>query len=260
MNSLIDQVGTESDFHDDQLLLPAVEDAYGGVIVEMNETMNSERFFLLLRASLFKWKILEGFRYHHAEPHYIMLVHWIPKTADTIPANASHRIGIGAIILNDIGELLVVQEKNGRLKGTGIWKIPTGVVDQGEDIFRAAIREVKEETGIDADFVDVVGLRETHNCFFGKSDIFFLCMLRPLSFKLQKQELEIEAVQWMPLEEFAAQPFVQKNVLFKSVYELCLAKKNGNYVGFTPKPIKSGLGDEISYIYVDTLALPASST
>lgn len=27
-------------------------------------------------------------------------------------------------------QLLVVQEKNGRLRGTGIWKIPTGVIDQ----------------------------------------------------------------------------------------------------------------------------------
>ncbi|XP_043813822.1 metal transporter Nramp5 isoform X2 [Manihot esculenta] len=43
--------------------------------------------------------------------------------------------------------VLVVQEKSGRFRGTGVWKIPTGVVDEGEDIFKAAMREVKEETG-----------------------------------------------------------------------------------------------------------------
>jgi len=42
----------------------------------------------------------------------------------------------------------VVQEKYGSLCGSGIWKIPTGVVDEGEEIFAAAIREVKEETGV----------------------------------------------------------------------------------------------------------------
>lgn len=31
--------------------------------------------------------------------------------------------------------------------------------------------------------------------FFEKSDLFFVCMLRPLSFEIQKQESEIEAAQ-----------------------------------------------------------------
>lgn len=35
--------------------------------------------------------------------------------------------------------------------------------------------------------------RQMHKSFFEKSDLFFLCMLRPLSFDIQKQEQEIEA-------------------------------------------------------------------
>lgn len=47
------------------------------------------------------WLILqEGFRYHHAEPDYLMLVSWIANTPDTIPANASHVVGVGALVLN----------------------------------------------------------------------------------------------------------------------------------------------------------------
>ena len=42
----------------------------------------------------------EGFRYHHAEPEYLMLVSWISNTPDTIPANASHIVGVGALVLN----------------------------------------------------------------------------------------------------------------------------------------------------------------
>ncbi|PNX67570.1 nudix hydrolase 2-like protein, partial [Trifolium pratense] len=52
--------------------------------------------------------------------------------------------------------VLVVQEKNGRFSGKGIWKLPTGAVDVGEDVCDAAIREVKEETGIDTEFVEVL--------------------------------------------------------------------------------------------------------
>lgn len=37
--------------------------------------------------------------------------------------------------------------------------------------------------------------RQSHQSFFEKSDLFFVCMLRPLSFDIHKQDLEIEAAQ-----------------------------------------------------------------
>ncbi|KAG8649464.1 hypothetical protein MANES_08G095901v8 [Manihot esculenta] len=133
-------------------LLPASNDDHEGVIVDMKEPMEPDVFLTLLRASLSLWRqqakrgvwiklpielvnlvetaVKEGFWYHRAEPSYLMLVYWIPETASTIPANASHRVGIGAIVINDKREVLVVQEKSGRFRGTGMWKIPTGVVDE----------------------------------------------------------------------------------------------------------------------------------
>ena len=47
----------------------------------------------------------EGFWYHHAEPNYLMLVHWIAESANTIPANATHRVGVGALVVNEKGEV-----------------------------------------------------------------------------------------------------------------------------------------------------------
>ncbi|KAL4618601.1 hypothetical protein ACB092_06G022300 [Castanea dentata] len=199
------------------VLLPATNDDHGGVIVNIEEAMDAKLFVTLLRDSISAWRqqgkkgiwiklpiglvnlveptVKEGFRYHHAEPTYLMLVRWIPETTDTIPANASHRVGIGAIVLNDKRELLVVQEKSGKLKDLGVWKIPTGVVDEGENINEAAIREVKEETGIDAKFVEILAFRQAHKLFFKKSDLFFICMMQPLSSDITKQDLEIEAAQ-----------------------------------------------------------------
>lgn len=269
---LMDQVVAEIGFEHVELLF-ATNDDHGGVIVEMKETMDSETFLSLLRASLSKWKqqgkkgvwlklpiglvnlvepaIKEGFWYHHAEPHYLMLVHWIPETSNTIPANATHRVGVGAIVINDKRELLVVQEKSGRFRGTGVWKIPTGVVDMGEEIFAGAVREVKEETGIDTEFIEILAFRQFHKSFFEKSDLFFLCMLRPLSFDIQKQELEIEAVQWMPIEEYATQPIARKDTLFKYIADLCLAKVDKNYAGFLPLPITSSFNNKLSYLYTN---------
>ncbi|KAG8658379.1 nudix hydrolase 2 isoform X2 [Manihot esculenta] len=263
-------------------LLPASNDDHEGVIVDMKEPMEPDVFLTLLRASLSLWRqqakrgvwiklpielvnlvetaVKEGFWYHHAEPSYLMLVYWIPETASTIPANASHRVGIGAIVINDKREVLVVQEKSGRFRGTGVWKIPTGVVDEGEDIFKAAMREVKEETGIDTEFQEILAFRQSHKSFFGKSDLFFLCFLHPLSFDIQNQELEIEAAQWMPFEEYAAQPFAQKHELFKYIADLCLAKLDRSYAGFSPLPTTSFFNDQISYLYSNIQDLKRTSS
>lgn len=254
-------------------LLNGVEDLYQGVVVEIKEYIDSSIFIPLLRASLSQWKqqgkrgvwiklpiefshlvnpvVQEGFRYHHAEPDYLMLVNWLPYTPDTLPVNATHRVGIGAFIVNNNGEVLVVQEKSGGFKGTGLWKLPTGVVNEGEDICEAAIREVKEETGIEAEFVEILAFRQSHRSFFGKSDLFFICMLRPLSFDIQKQESEVEAAQWMPMEDYVNQPYNQKHQLFKLIAEICKTKSESNYVGFSAFPTTTASGKK-TYLYFNS--------
>ncbi|XP_010067078.3 nudix hydrolase 2 [Eucalyptus grandis] len=255
-------------------LLSYVEDDYGGVKVEMKEAMDSATFVSMLRASISHWReqgkkgvwiklpielvnlvepaVAEGFWYHHAEPKYLMLVYWIPQSAHTIPANASHRVSVGVVVMNEKDELLVVQEKTGTFGGTGVWKFPTGVVDEGEDICAAAVREIKEETGIDAEFVEVLAFRQSHRMFFQKSGLFFVCLARPLSFDIWKQDSEIEAAQWMPFQEYAKQPYCQKTEVVQYVIEICSAKKNGKYSGFAPVPTTSSFSDQKSYLYLDS--------
>ncbi|KAJ8564430.1 hypothetical protein K7X08_000890 [Anisodus acutangulus] len=254
-----------------RVIFEADEDAYDGMNVHIKESMDSNHFVAMLRASISQWtkqgnrgvwmKLpiehanlvnaavrYEGFWYHHAEPTYLML-YWIPQTPNTIPANASHRVGIGALVINDNGEVLVVQEKNGAFRGTGVWKLPTGVVDEGEDICDAAVREVREEAGIKAEFVELLAFRQSHKSFFGKSDLFFVCMLKPLSYKIQKQDSEIEGAQWMPMEEYAAQPFVKNHEMFNKIAEICLAKKDNKYSGFSKVLMTSGFSAKRSYLY-----------
>ncbi|KAK1567747.1 hypothetical protein Q3G72_016145 [Acer saccharum] len=250
--------------------LSSVEDLHGGVTVEIKEPMDSKLFASMLGTSLSHWRqqgkrgvwiklpiefsnlveptVKEGFRYHHAESDYLMLVKWIPETSNMLPANASHRVGIGAFVTNDKGEVLVVQERNGRFKGTNVWKLPTGTVDEGEDIYTAAIREVKEETGVDTEFIEVLCFRQSHRSFFRKSDLFFVCMLRPSSFEIQKQDSEIEAAQWMRAEDYAAQPFNQKNEIFKNMAEICLTKLQKDYTGFSAMSSTTSSGERI-YTY-----------
>ncbi|KAL0407184.1 UNVERIFIED_CONTAM: Nudix hydrolase 2 [Sesamum latifolium] len=274
MSSSTSPVLSEKQIQQVDRILEGEEDHHGGVIVEMtSQPLDPVVFAALLKASLSHWQqqgkrgiwikipielvnlvepaVKEGFYFHHAEPKYLMLVHWLPGTANTLPANASHRVGIGAFVLNEKNEVLVVQEKSGRFRGTGIWKFPTGVVDEGEDICDAAVREVKEETGIDAKFLEILAFRQSHKSFFEKSDLFFVCMMQPFSSDIRPQEAEIEAAQWMPYEEYVAQPFVQKHELLRKIADICSAKKDKDYSGFSAVPITSAFSEKQDYLYLN---------
>ncbi|KAJ1415592.1 NUDIX hydrolase domain [Sesbania bispinosa] len=252
-------------------LLSAVEDKrYGGVNLDVavEDPIDSALFHSKLQAEISKWRQQEkkgiwlklpirhsnlvdsatGFRYHHAESDYLMLVYWIPDTPDTLPANASHRVGVGAFVINNKREVLVVQETNGRFRGTGVWKMPTGAVNEGEDICNAVIREVMEETGIETKFVEVLAFRQSHKSFFQKSDLFFVCMLEPQSFDIKSQASEIEAAQWMPVEDYLAQSFVQENELFDFIAKICISKLDGKYIGFSNVLTSTSSGKK-TYLY-----------
>lgn len=65
-------------------------------------------------------------------------------------------IGIGAVIVGEKGVVLIKRGKPPRL---GSWSLPGGAQKLGETVHEAALREIREETGLDAEvrgLVDVV--------------------------------------------------------------------------------------------------------
>ena len=57
-------------------------------------------------------------------------------------------VGVGAIIVHE-GKILL--EKRKSAPGKGKWSVPGGLVELGESIEQAVIREVKEETGLEVE-------------------------------------------------------------------------------------------------------------
>ncbi len=62
-------------------------------------------------------------------------------------------VAVGAVLIRN-NEILLV--KRGYPPGKGKWSIPGGVVEVGEDLYSAAVRELKEETGINASPLGIV--------------------------------------------------------------------------------------------------------
>ena len=78
--------------------------------------------------------------FHHAKPGYVMMTRWLPDCPSPLPHNASSQVGVGAVVVNDEGKVLLVQEAVGPLRGRNIWKIPTGLLDAREDICDGVVR------------------------------------------------------------------------------------------------------------------------
>nr|GEW13099.1 NUDIX hydrolase 2-like isoform X2 [Tanacetum cinerariifolium] len=109
--------------------------------------------------------------------------------------------------------------------------------------------EVKEEAGINTEFLEVLAFRQSHKSFFSKSDLMFVCMLKPKSSVIEKQDSEIEAAQWMPVEEYANQPFIKKHKSFDYIAKICMAKKDNKYVGFSALSTATATSAKTSYLY-----------
>jgi 8-oxo-dGTP pyrophosphatase MutT (NUDIX family) len=72
----------------------------------------------------------------------------------------------------------------------------------------AVLREVEEETGVRARFEALVCFRHWHGYRYGKSDIYFVARLSPISQDLTMQAEEIEECFWMPVADYFASDLV----------------------------------------------------
>ncbi|GLG95265.1 Putative nudix hydrolase fgf-2, partial [Gryllus bimaculatus] len=226
------------------------KDIYKGIVVNSSEASDGGCFSITLEESLKYWRTnnvrtvwfnvaLEqadwipelaknGFKFHHIKGDDVVMYKWLPENEEcNIPSYCHTMVGVGSVVINSDDEILVIQE---RFSTKQQWKLPGGYVEPGENIGDAAVREVFEETNVQAEFQYLATFRHMHNANFGCSDIYFIACLKPLSDKIEKCNKEIKACQWMKVEEFLDHPLVHEGNKF-FVRKCIEYQKEGNSIG-----------------------------
>jgi 8-oxo-dGTP diphosphatase len=67
-------------------------------------------------------------------------------------------VGVGAVVWNELGELLLVRRANPPCEHQ--WSLPGGRLEFGETLRDALRREVREETGLEAEIQELVDVAE----------------------------------------------------------------------------------------------------
>jgi len=225
-------------------------DNYKGVTLHLHELPAMDDFATVLHNSLQSWKATgirgvwmhvapsyavhvptlaaAGFAFHSCHQTVLIMTHWLDDTKpNRLPAGPSHQVGVGCVVLNpaDASQMLVVQELSGPAAAAQLWKMPTGLVDAGEDVHQAALRELYEETGLRAVFRGLLCQRQAHASRRGRtaSDLFCVCVLQveqPVEWTACPEE--IAAIQWMSVQEYCDQERWQTSPVYMELNGLIL--------------------------------------
>ena len=116
-----------------------------------------------------------------------------------------HRISSGGVVFRRAGagyEVALIRVA--RADGDA-WALPKGWVEKGEDLEQTAVREVREETGLDAKVLRKLG--EVTYEFYSKTDrsriskTVHLFLMEYVGGTTSAHDDEVEEVRWFPLDD-----------------------------------------------------------
>lgn len=130
-----------------------------------------------------------------------------------------HIVSAATIVLNEKRELLLIK---GPARG---WEMPGGQVEEGESLTEAAIRETKEETGIDVEIIKFCGIFQNVK----KSICNTLFLAKPIGGQCTTSAESLE-VGFFPIEEALSMVTIPN---FRQRIEYCLdEQKQPFYIDF----------------------------
>jgi len=101
----------------------------------------------------------------------------------------------GAFVINE-NKILMIKHQNG-----GHWAFPKGHKEPGETDEETAIRETKEETGIDIKIVSSNTYIDNYSIGGYENKFVKYFVANPINDTLKNQETEVTDLEWVDLEE-----------------------------------------------------------
>jgi ADP-ribose pyrophosphatase YjhB (NUDIX family) len=121
---------------------------------------------------------------------------WLTMVGSGVAGYVTPKIAVGAVVGNDAGEILLIQRAD-----SGLWLYPTGWADIGYSASEVAVKEVLEETGIEAEPVRIIAVLDGLRLGFTAVPLYsvvFHC--RAVGGTLERHPLETRAVGWFAEE------------------------------------------------------------
>ncbi len=117
---------------------------------------------------------------------------WLKMVGKGVPGYVTPKVAVGAVVGNDRNEILLVQRAD-----SGVWLYPTGWADVGYSASEVAVKEVREETGIDAEPVRLLAVLDGLRLGFTNIPLYSLVFhCRAVGGQLAAHPLETRAVGW----------------------------------------------------------------
>jgi molecular chaperone GrpE len=114
-------------------------------------------------------------------------------------------ITVKAVLFNDNGQVLMLHRAKGNLN-EGRWDIPGGLLESGETVEESLVREIKEETGLDATIGALICLSEfqkgTKQFVHEKRSLRYIAFAKGHEVKISKREHD--EYRWVGIEEAIA--------------------------------------------------------
>lgn len=115
-------------------------------------------------------------------------------------------VAVTVFVLDDEDRVLLIRRTD-----NGLWAIPGGAQDFGEYIAETAVRETREEAGIDIEVTGIVGIYSNPNHVVAYSDgevrqQFSICFRARYTGGVPTPSSESSEVYWVPPEELEDLP------------------------------------------------------